>query len=340
MLKTISSVTALFALVFLPLCADINLEENADEFVISTKQIIIPGYPHAFNPSLVRYKGRLLMSFRVLLNLKQKFTSTIGLVWLDDELNLTSEPVILSFRDKVEDAPIRIDDVRLVDIGGKIYLVYSDNPHPILSRGGFRVYIAELDIESLSLHNKQCLENFPGEDSTRREKNWVPFDFQQQMLLAYSIEPHLIFEPLSEDSSCRAVATTSSCPPWKLGELRGGTPAVLEGERYIAFFHSSINMASIHTEGKNIAHYFMGAYSFSCQPPFKIEQISKRFITAEKFYSGPSYEPYWKPVKVVFPCGLVSDKEHFLVSYGRDDHECWIATLLKSKLMESLVNLE
>lgn len=317
----------------------VDLEEDPDDFVIEAKQILIPGYPHAFNPSLVRCEGKLLMSFRTLLNLKQKFTSTIGLVWLDEEFNIEGEPYLLNFRGERSKAPIRIDDVRLIDIEGKIHLVYSDNPHPVLSRGGFRVYLAELAVgkDSFSVNNIECLQEFPGEDPQRREKNWVPFDFKGQMLLAYSIEPHLIFQPNGGLGTCKELASTFSNPNWDLGELRGGTPALMEDGQYIAFFHSSINMQTVHSEEKIMPHYFMGAYTFDPHPPFKMRQISRRYITAKSFYSGPTYEPYWKPVKVVFPCGLVSDSDRYLVSYGRDDHECWIAAFLKSSLMNSLI---
>ncbi len=41
-----------------------DLETLAQEFVQDTRQIILLNHPYAFNPSIVRWRGALLMSFR------------------------------------------------------------------------------------------------------------------------------------------------------------------------------------------------------------------------------------------------------------------------------------
>lgn len=42
----------------------INLEDIAHDYVLETKQIMLPQYPHAFNPSIVRWRGKILLSFQ------------------------------------------------------------------------------------------------------------------------------------------------------------------------------------------------------------------------------------------------------------------------------------
>ena len=42
----------------------LDLDKAYDGLVLEEKQIEIPGYPHAFNASIVRWNGSLLMSFR------------------------------------------------------------------------------------------------------------------------------------------------------------------------------------------------------------------------------------------------------------------------------------
>ena len=48
----------------LSLFAIYDLEERSQEFVLEIKKIEIPNHPHSFNPSIVRWRGALLMSFR------------------------------------------------------------------------------------------------------------------------------------------------------------------------------------------------------------------------------------------------------------------------------------
>lgn len=51
---------------------------------------------------------------------------------------------------------------------------------------------------------------------------------------------------------------------WNYGELRGGTEAKLVGNQYLAFFHSQ---GTIHSRFSMT--YWMGAYTFSKEPPFR-----------------------------------------------------------------------
>jgi predicted GH43/DUF377 family glycosyl hydrolase len=320
----------------------INLESTPQHFIEDIKQINIPGHPHAFNPSLIQMEGKLLMSFRSIENLKNKYDSTIGLVFLNDDLEIISKCYILPFKDPHSSKITRVDDVRLVDIAGSTHVIYADNPHPILSRGGYRVYTAKLHFENdqFFLSDQTCLSDFPDNDISRREKNWVPFDFEGSLLLAYSLNPHRIYYPIPNTERCEVLCQSDRDIDWNFGELRGGTPALsIDNDEYLSFFHSSIRMPSIHTDEKNIVHYFMGAYTFSKQPPFSITKVSPTFLSYPGFYSGQSYTPYWQPVKVVFPCGIVIDQDVIFLSYGRDDHECWIAKLSKSELLQSLTKL-
>jgi len=317
----------------------VDLEKHFENgVVLESKQINVPGYPLAFNPSMIRYDGRLLMSFRVIPNRKDNMTSYIGLIWLDEDFNALGEAQILNLR-KYSKVKSRAEDARLITIGDKLYVVFSDNRDIRITKGGFRVYVAELDYAGgmFDIDEPQCLSDFEGANSDVREKNWVPFEHNVALDLAYSITPHRIFAPVLNGSGrCDTVAETSSNFSWDLGIVRGGTPAHRVDDEYLAFFHSSTRMASAHSNGKEIMHYFIGAYTFSKDPPFEVARASTSPIVGEGFYSGPEFKGYWKPVRVVFPGGYVFDEQFIWLAYGRDDHELWIAKLDRSKLFESL----
>lgn len=316
----------------------ICLECNHQSFVLETKQIFLPEYPHAFNPSIIEWGKGFLLSFRNIPDLKRKYNSDIGLVQLDRKFNPIGSPQILDLR-KGSQLPCRAEDARLIYLEDRLLIIYSDNPNIKLTGGGFRMHIAELIFDGLSFHIENCerLETFEGMRSMTREKNWVPFINNGILLLAYSIYPHKIFQPLFEDGKCATISSSNRPISWKWGELRGGTQALQIDKEYLSFFHSSKNMATVESEGQNIAHYFIGAYTFSPEPPFDITLISPEPIIGEGFYTGKKYKPYWKPLRVVFPCGYVQDEKFIWLVYGKQDHEMWIAKLDKRGLLDSLV---
>jgi predicted GH43/DUF377 family glycosyl hydrolase len=200
------------------------------------------------------------------------------------------------------------------------------------------MYVAEVHHEgdSFFIDEPAPITSFHIVFKPRWEKNWVPFVYKDELLLGYSLSPHIILKPILGTNLCETMADTSNQATWDWGELRGGTPALLEGDRYLAFFHSSKLMSTIHSKGKNLKHYFMGAYTFSSEPPFNITHISPEPIVGKKFYRGPAYKT-WKPLRVVFPGGFVTDDEFIWVAYGRQDFEVWIVKLDKKRLLDSLV---
>lgn len=108
----------------------------------------------------------------------------------------------------------------------------------------------------------------------------------------------------------------------------------IDDKYYLSFFHSCIKMTTVHAA--DTLHYFIGAYTYSLQPPFEILQMSQEPIIGKNFYHGKTYKPYWHPVCAVFPCGYICENDKITLFYGRQDHEIWIAILDKQGLLESL----
>lgn len=317
----------------------IHLEETVSDFVLETIPVHIPEYPNAFNPSILQWQDRYLLSFRVIPDRKASFNGHLGVVWLDAHFQPIGPAQLLDTRELFPDIPSRSEDARLITVGPHLYIIYSDNTEPKISRGGFRVYVAELVLEGsyFQLKQPECLAVFEGESRDRREKNWVPFDYQGELLLAYSLNPHLIFHPLRGLGACETISSSTSSIQWNWGALKGGTPALLDGGEYLAFFHTWKKMSSIHSDGKPSAHYFMGAYRFQAEPPFALTAISPEPIVAKGFYTGAQYKPYWGPIQAIFPCGYVMDDQFIWVAYGRQDQECWLVKLDKKGLLDSLI---
>jgi predicted GH43/DUF377 family glycosyl hydrolase len=351
---------------------EIDLENDLnDSFVLETKKVNISGFPYAFNPCIVRWNGQLLMSFRAGKNaegysevqneeaseeshvaeIQANFQKSeeelitayecvspnrICLVWLDEEFNIKDPPQILDLPNY--NPTYRQQDPRMLVIGSRLFMVYSDVVPNEKMTNRRLMCLTEIHQSEDHFYVKEieCLDGFEWNNERRWEKNWSPFEYDGNLLFIYSIHPHRILRPYSGTGICETISSTYSPIEWTWGELRGGTPALLVDGQYLSFFHSSIPLTSTQSEGKQMVHYFMGAYTFSASPPFALTGISSKPIVGGNFYNGPAHNT-WKPLRVVFPCGFIFDDHFIWVAYGRQDHEIWIAKIDKDRLLKSLI---
>lgn len=311
-----------------------DLNELSQPFVLDKFQIKIPEYPFAFNPSIVRWNGQLLMSFRFNSNFNNHWHSQIGIVWLDENFKPIGTPQLLDTRMNNPLYPSKSEDARLFTVGDCLYIIYNDN-NDFYDDMPRRMYYSELFFDGQIFHfYPECINTYEGASQWKWEKNWVPFDYNDNMLLAYSIVPHRIFLPLFRMDACETVCSTTSIFPWDWGANRlfGGTPAVKVGDQYLSFFHSSMTMSSLQSNGWQAWHYFMGAYTFQADPPFAITKVSPMPIVGKDLYENPLIYK-----RVVFPAGIVIDDKYIWISYGREDCESWILKLDKQGLLDCLV---
>lgn len=319
------------------LFAIIDLDQTIQKFILDTQKIEIPGCPDAFNPTIIRWKDKYLMCFRIRDPLTA-LTHQIGCIWLDDFFKPIGPPTLLSIEFKFLFFPPRTQDPRLISMGEELYILFND----MINFGNSqmrRMYIGKMQCDGTCffVEEPEVLLHFNGERSDKHEKNWAPFVYGNQLLLSQSINPHHVLRSISESNACETIALThSSLISWEWGELRGGTPALKDGDEYLAFFHSSKDMKTIQSNGQKITHYFMGAYTFKGEPPFNLTKISPEPIVANTFYKEPYYKT-WKPIRVVFPSGFIYDDKYIWISYGRQDYEVCIIKLDKEGLYKSLI---
>ncbi len=315
----------------------VDIETMMQDFILETKKIEFSKYPNAFNPSLIRWRGRLLMSFRIY-NPINYSTNPFALVWLDESFNPIGEPQVfeLPFHNPI--LPSKQQDPRLIAVGERLFIVYNNILENVTTREIRRMFLAELfyDGENFTASMPECLVNYKDKNDMRYEKNWVPFEYEGELLLSYSLIPHHILRPILGTGACETVEISASNIQWNWGVPRGGTQALFDKDHYLAFFHSWIDLPTVQSNGKKISHYFMGAYTFQAHPPFAITAFSPQPIVAENFYQPPYYKT-WKPLRCVFPAGIIIDENYIWISYGRQDHEIWIVKLDKKGLTESLI---
>lgn len=306
---------------------DIDLEQMAQDYVLEVKQLCIPDYPTACNASIVRWHDKLILSFNAYSIGKEDQPDLMGLAILDEDFNITGNPQIL-------DVPKNLwQDARLVVLNEALFLVFNG----AVDGGVRRTFMAQAHFNGIefSIEPPRAFLHFPGGNPNQWERNWIPFVYDNSLLLATQLSPHRILRPVPESSECEEVASSNFSSSWAWGTPKTGTTAHLDGKHYLALFHSVKVMPSIHSESKPIQHYFMGAYTFEDRPPFRITAISKEPIIGKHFYHGPEYT-MCKPCRVVFPCGFIMDEQFIWVVFGRQDHEIWMAKLDKKGLYDNM----
>lgn len=325
---------------FAPLAAESLLENFEDlvdqpKLVIAQKQLIFEDFPDAYNPSFIKVEQGYLLSFRYSPDrYSNGWLSYIGIVLLDENFEPIIQPQILNTRTKNSKTQSQSEDARIFTYQGRIFLTYNDNTEINYTSYSDRrdIFIAELTLSNnqfkLSPPIKLFYEN---KQHVLWQKNWVPFEWDKKLLITYSINPHEILYVNLTNGVCYPCYDSSASIDWEFGPLRGSTPPILVDGEYLAFFHSGIITDSYASWGWEIWHYFMGAYTFSKDPPFALTAISPHPIIAENFYTQSSHEK-----RVIFPGGMVASGPHLYVAYGKDDYEIWIATIDKNALKKDL----
>ncbi|MBS0620314.1 MAG: hypothetical protein JSS61_02515 [Verrucomicrobia bacterium] len=316
---------------------DLDAIAQKDTIVLQTKRIYLPNYPDAFNPSIIRYGDGYLLTFRYCPDVYyQPWIALIGILLLDENLEPISEPQLISPRSKFTAIPPQGEDVRVFSYRDRLFLIYNDNDEMIYPSPWDRrdMYMAELYSENgyFSLSKPIKLIHEEKYNLFWWQKNWTPFEWKGRLLITYSINPHEILTPNLMSGICFRCYETPAPIEWEWGHpLRCSTPPQLVDGEYLSFFHSWTVMHSTASDQEETFHYFMGAFTFSAEPPFQITKAHNEPIIGKGFYTNSHCFK-----RVIFPGGFVVAGDVIHLAYGKDDCEMWIATLDKKALMESL----
>lgn len=312
---------------------DCFLRDSLDSsFVLEARQIKIPGYPNAYNPSLIPHKGGYLLSFRFISRYPENFenqgrkdVSLIGLVRLDKNFKVLEKTVqLLSVSSYSSKFSLSAEDARLLKVGDRIFLFFNDLPL-LQTPGRFAMYFGELSEEKglFALKGPAKLLNYA--HAVEIEKNWSPFFWGEEVYVIYADQPRIILKVDLETGDCQEIARTKLDWAWNLGEIRGGTPASLIDGEFLTFFHSCFPAKT--PKGRA---YVMGAYTFDAAPPFSVRKVvSHPLGTLSDYTEGNS-------PKVVFPGGIVVQDGLVHVAWGKSDKQIWITTFDKTKLLGSM----
>ena len=304
------------------------------DVVTDVKRIEIPGVDSPYNPSFVKNEEGYLMVFRYddprglnprqLWEEKQRY---IGVVKLDQNFDPTTPFQTL----KTPYSPSQAEDPRIFKFRKKFYVLYGDTTDGT-QYGVRRLYVGELKEEKkiFSIHNIVRLDY---DNGSHAEKNWMPFVKDDELYFVYSVSPHKILKVNPDTGESTVFSETPMPLPWSHGIIRGSTPAIHLGDgEYLSFIHSSAPNEPTFWKKKPMNYYYMGAYLFEDEPPFKVKAISSGPYVHPEFYTSSNRK------MVIFPAGLIRNGNQLFVSYGENDSAIGIATIDLQKLKQNMIS--
>lgn len=299
-----------------------------------------------YNPAIVRFRGRLLMAYRVDFGYEKPFRVATAICVLNERLQVVPGSVV-ALSDTITGEAANHYDARFLVYQDRLFVHYNNDWNTVPNQ----IFLVELDPDTLQARSAAQFLELEGPRQPC-EKNWILFDHDGKLFAIYQMEPHIVLRmELAGAGPVRCLPVYRS--EWdtlaytrRYGALRGGTPPVRVGENYISIFHSRT-----HSQGmvgtrsapaveklKRLpwlraikrwlreqfapVRYYGGVYAFAAAPPF-----APRFIRPTPILwperEGRRQRPtasHMSPRRVVYPCGLVQlDDGRWLVSYGIHD---------------------
>jgi hypothetical protein len=312
-------------------------------------------YLRIYNPAIVRFRGWLLMVYRVDSGRRGSAQRRIGLCGLDDHLNIVPGSVV-PLSDTIQGGDPRYYDPRFLVYGDRLFVHYNNN---FVTRPN-QIHLVELDPDTLAAKSPARPLRLDG-PRQEIEKNWMLFEHDSDLLAVYQIAPHTILRlDLAGQGAieCRPIHVTDwdvSAYANRFGVPCGGAPPVRQGDAYVSFFHSRYPisrprwilrywpiapgtalpryLAAIERRLRRPfaqVRYAAGAYAFEAAPPFRPRWITPEPVLRPEDEPPRRYRRRANPSAngIIYPCGAVPwDNGSWLVSYGLHDERCCLRHL-------------
>ena len=306
----------------------------------------------AFNPCILRWDTLVV---------RAQPLDPDGLVRLDESqsLLLVKGRVVAKVDDTEDSRAVILPDGRMIMVSVRAHFVKRS--HGV---GADSTTITARWVHSDgTVSPSMVLRTPPGWSVKQFEKNWIPFLYEGQLFLSYSLEPHVVFQCklpriAVAEVRCQLAFLSTSPAIWRPVEAlfkqfhqpnhakgaRGGTPLVSirgalpgwDGYLGIAHFHSSA------TELDMYPAYFHFFYLLAARPPFRVTNVSPPFrFLASRHWTGRSD-------RVQFASGLMREGWRLIVTYGVNDSLSMrtvlelpkVVGLLRAGLSHAMRNME
>ena len=306
----------------------------------------LPDQRKVFNPSIVEWRGSMLMYYRYE-RIGGDYNTDVAVVELDREwmpIPETNRALRLS---RWSPRVTTIDDPRAFLWKDRIWMAYPQGC-VIQTQTGWP-WACSLALARFSQphqHDGQWLPNYGrninAASSTASiiatEKNWSPFIHQDRLFLVYTINPLVIveFNPTLDQSNEVHRGPELGLSFWKHGFLGGGTPLLKRGDEYVGFFHSFTNDFPHQPHART---YHMGFYAISAREPFRLSRMSRIPLMTASHNNAEDLRDIrstWRP-NCIYPCGWLEKNDKVYISYGWQDCRCKIVEFSWDEIEENVI---
>lgn len=278
---------------------------------IDSKPLKLGRVGEAFNSSLIRFKGRLLLCYRT-----GWAGARLHVAELDNDM-IPQKVTTLNHLGHPR-ASVGQEDPRLFEFQGKLHVSFT-GVERVNGAISTNVLYARLTDDF------RVEEVFAPVYYGRRkwEKNWTFFEWEGVLLAVYSIAPHVLLH--IRGNQAYPFAETRTELPWSGGHLRGGCPPIRVGDTFYHWFHGRRNEFG---EAGRWLHgvYTVGVYTFPAKWPFAIDRMTPKPIWEGNYETLPDDQKRAGNPAVVFPAGAVRESDRWSVSMGVHDRWTDVAT--------------
>jgi len=233
---------------------------------------------YVFNPSIMAHNNEMISVYRLSNNSNSKRCKDVKYVhneYIDDRLSKFSDitnfsTILYKSKDTYEVLDVFKDHHMSPN---KQYIQGIEDPRLFRFRGDVWVYAHFRGLRNgeeihcpiiFSLDNRDDIIFLTKDNMTKTEKNWMPFEYENELYLEYKTNPHEILKCDVETGKCVEVYSTETNAMTK--DVGGGAPAQLvqwDGKTYF--------LGVSHT--RNPYRNFF--YIFNSSPPFNIIKVGK-----------------------------------------------------------------
>jgi hypothetical protein len=232
------------------------------------------------------------------------------LVSTDKNFNLLSENELLdkSNYKRFTYPPVRgQEDCRLFDFQNEDWLICSITD-------GNCFHTCQMAIGQIEKDRKSVTQLTPliNPNPLKKEKNWLPFVYDNAIHAIYTYEPLTIYKIDKEKGSYKIAFQTDS--KFDCSRFSGSAGPIPFDDGYLVLVHELII-----TDKRNYLHRFL-----HLNKNFEITKISPLF--------------YFKSKGIEFPCGMTWNHEEteVIVSFGKEDKEAYLAIFPKESIQKHL----
>lgn len=211
---------------------------------------------------------------------------------------------------------VGLEDVRLIEWGGKIYGIGVRRD--LDSKGTGRMELSEFQfLQNQVKEISRYRIPGPPPDDEYCMKNCTPIEGMPFHLLKWTNVTALMkFDPTGNNDT-EVFVTTDYVPGY--GDMRGGSQVIKYNGGYITIIHETNLYNS--EQGKKDATY------------------RHRFVTWDKDFKNQKFSKLFSflNAKIEFCCGLADYKDSFLITFGLTDNTAYILKVSK-KVVEDFIN--